>query len=330
MSDQTVIRHDIGQNGVLELRTVSGTIRLSGDNGDEAVVTVRGDENALRDMAVEREPGRLLVQPMRVDSGWFKRSNMDFDFDIVVPRNARVDIKAVSADIIGSSLAGEQTYKTVSGDVHLAGGSGRISVQSVSGDVHLNGAKQVELSSTTTSGDVHVDAQLLEFIRAKTVSGDVHLTGRLSDGPRHAVETVSGDLILSSVGGVTVERSRALDIGRSRQPIVVGDGRAHLSFRSMSGEERVKGPTGFDTPQPVRPAAPPKPPPPPRPAAPWASSNADEPTINAMPAYPWEPPARLSKPSPTPTRLDILQALERGEIDVEEAYRRLEEVGVDA
>ena len=30
MSDQTVIRHDIGQHGVLELRTVSGSIRLAG------------------------------------------------------------------------------------------------------------------------------------------------------------------------------------------------------------------------------------------------------------------------------------------------------------
>jgi hypothetical protein len=37
-----------------------------------------------------------------------------------------------------------------------------------------------------------------------------------------------------------------------------------------------------------------------------------------------------SKPSPATTRLDILKALERGEIDVEEAARRLEEVGVDA
>jgi len=54
-----------------------------------------------------------------------------------------------------------------------------------------------------------------------------------------------------------------------------------------------------------------------------------------MPAYPWEPPSRPeppTKPTPrtAPTRLDILKALERGEIDVEEAARRLEEVGVDA
>ena len=145
MSDQTVIRHDIGPHGVLELRTVSGTIRLSATDGEDAVVTVRGDKDALRDLAVEREPGRLLVQPIKIDAGWFKRSNVEFDFDVVVPRSARVDIKAVSADVIASGLMGEQTFKTVSGDVHLAGGGGRISVQSVSGDLHVNGAKQIEL-----------------------------------------------------------------------------------------------------------------------------------------------------------------------------------------
>ena len=314
MSDQAVIRHDIGQHGVLELRAVSGSIRLSGDDGDDAVVTVRGDTNALRDLAVEREPGRLFVQPQRADAGWFKRSNVSFDFEIVMPRTARLDIKAVSADVVASGLSGEQTYKTVSGDVHLAGGGGRVSVQSV-------------------SGDVHVDAQLVEFLRAKTVSGDVRLAGRLSDGPRHTVETVSGDLILNSVGGVTVERSRALDIGRgARQPIIVGDGRAQLTFRSMSGEERVSGPTGFEAPRPPRPATPPQPPAAPRPASPWPIGDFDEPTVNAMPANPWDPPAMPTKPTPqTPaTRLDILKALERGEIDIEEAARRLEEVGVDA
>ena len=63
-------------------------------------------------------------------------------------------------------------------------------------------------------------------------------------------------------------------------------------------------------------------------------NRPDEPTVHAMPAYPWDPPIRPepgAKPTPpTPTRLDILKALERGEIDVEEAARRLEEVGVDA
>src|SRR6188474_2006702 len=107
MSDQAVIRHDIGQHGVLELRTVSGNIRIQGTDGTEAVVVARGNERALRDLSVERGQGRLLVQPQRVDTGLFKRSNVEVDFDLSLPREARIDIKAVSADISGQYLAGE-------------------------------------------------------------------------------------------------------------------------------------------------------------------------------------------------------------------------------
>ena len=63
MSDQAVIRHDIGQHGVLELRTVSGTIRIQGTDSSEAVVIVKGEDRALRELNVERGDGRLLVQP---------------------------------------------------------------------------------------------------------------------------------------------------------------------------------------------------------------------------------------------------------------------------
>ena len=324
MSDQAVIRHDIGKHGVLELRTVSGTIRIQGTDSGEAVVIVKGEDRALRELNVERGDGRLLVQPQRIDSGLFRRSNVDVDFVVDVPRDARIDIKGVSTDITGQYLAGEQDYKLVSGDIRLQYVSGRMTVQTVSGDVHIDDGGKLELSSTTTSGDVQVEAQLIDFLRIKSVSGDVRLAGRLSEGPRHTVETVSGDLSVKSAGGLTLEPSRAIDIGRGgRQPIVVGDGRAQLTFRSMSGDPRVSGPTDFDTPRPVRPIPMPAP-----------VSRPDEPTAHAMPAYPWDPPVRpepAAKPAPpTATRLDILKALERGEIDVEEAARRLEEVGVDA
>jgi hypothetical protein len=326
MSDQTVIRHDIGEHGVLELRTVSGSVRIQGTDGTEAVVVARGDERALRDLSVVRGEGRLLVHPERVDAGLFKRSNVELDFQVSLPRDARVDIKAVSADITGQYLTGEQDYRTVSGDLRLHHVGGRMTAQAVSGDVRIDDGAKLELSATTTSGDVQVEAQTIEFLRVKTVSGDVRLTGRLSEGPRHTVQTVSGDLTVRSAGGLTLEPSRALDIGRSgRQPTVVGDGRAQLSFRSMSGDGRVTGPTAFDAPRPVRPMAPPSP------VAPPAPFNPDEPTVASMAAYPWEPPVLPTKPTALPaTRLDILRALERGEIDVEEAARRLEEVGVDA
>jgi hypothetical protein len=298
MSRQTEIRHTLGAEGTYVLRSVSGGVRLAGDESDEVVVLARSNHGDLPDLNVERGPGRLLVEPPRIGFSLLKGPEVDIEFDVTLPRSARIDLKSVSAVITVSGMNGEQDYKTVSGDLYFSGTNGRVSVLSVSGDVRFDGSKRLELTVTTTSGDIRLDGELFEYLRAKSVSGDVSLTGRVAVGPRHSVETVSGDLVLRTIGGVTVEPARALDIGRSgRRPIIVGDGAAQLSFRSMSGEERV---TMIADDRRV-PPAPPEPP---------------------TSTYPTHPPAT--------TRLDVLRALERGEIDVEEAARRLEEVTVDA
>jgi len=76
---------------------------------------------------------------------------------------------------------------------------------------------------------------------------------------------------------------------RDRRRYVIGDGTAHLLFSSMSGDIEVRPPrrTGNAPPPPSPPAAP-------------------------------QPPAADAS-----AQMAVLQALERGEIDVEEATRRL-------
>lgn len=306
MSDHAEIRHDIGAAGTLVLRTVSGSVRVTGVDGNDVVVTARsGEDSELRKLNVERGANRLVVEPPRMGFAVLRRSDVSIDFDVELPHSARLELTAVNADITVRGLDGEQTYRTVSGDLRLDGVGGRVTIQTVSGDIRVERGKRLEFNGMTTSGDVVVMAETLADLRARTVSGDVRLTGKLEPGRRHSVETVSGDLNLRSTGGVTVEPSRALDIGRSaRASVVVGDGSAQLVFRSMSGEERVSGP--------------------PATREGWATSPPP-----AAARVPSEAAAARSAMSPA-TRLEVLRALERGEIDVEEAARRLEEVSVDA
>jgi hypothetical protein len=305
MSDANVteIRHTIGAQGNLSLRNVSGRVRLIGTDSDEAVVICRAQRGGEPQLNVERSEGGLLVEPER-DRGslrlGFNRTG-SFELEAHVPRGARIDVKTVSADIDGRDLVGDQAYKTVSADLRLTAVGGRVGFMTVSGDVRLHETTDVELDGATTSGDLTVEAQLVRRLGVRTVSGDIRLEGRLMPGPRHSVETVSGDLNLEVVGGVTVESRRALDLGRGeRAPRIVGDGSARLSFRSMSGDQRI-GLRDPDTDD--RPAA--------QDHQPWAwQARSDGPTQDA--------------PGQSPTRLEILQALERGEIDVDEASRRLE------
>ena len=116
-----------------------------------------------------------------------------------------------------------------------------------------------------------------------TVSGDVELTV-LSGGLAIEVKTVSGDLTCH-------HPDRREGDGR-RRPLVIGDGAAQMSIRSMSGDVDVRAGR-------VAPPAPPR-----SPAPPPAMSTVPDGAQDAG-------------------TITILEALARGEIDVAEAERQL-------
>ena len=301
------IRHRIGQDGTFTLSFVSGSIEVEANDTEEVYVKAKwehgGDKHRELPLSVRRQDGALHIEADQRD-GWFDfRHHGSMEFRVSVPRLARVDISAVSSDIESHQLMGDQTYKTVSGDIVVDGGGGRVSATTVSGDVQLLGARPVEANLNTTSGDIEAESSMFRPLRLRTVSGDMEIRGGFDTGPQHTVESVSGDLEILSKTGLTVETKKGLDFSKkNKEPQVVGDGGAHLKFRSLSGDLDLTG----DRPT--------------RSAPSW-------PTPPAPPAPP-APPVRPEPPTPpTPNRedsLDILRALERGEIDVEEASRRLE------
>jgi hypothetical protein len=293
------IRHRIGAAGRFSLNNISGDITVRGIAGDEVIVNARwergGGDRALP-LAVRRDEGSLLVETDE-QSNWFSfRHRGAIEFDVSVPFGARVEIQAVSADIDAHGLTGDQSYKTVSGDLVIDGCGGRVSATTVSGDLQLTAVQPVEVNATTTSGDIEASAPTFQPVRLRTVSGDMSIRGGFAAGPQHTIESVSGDLSLETTSGLTVDTKRGLDFTKKDiKPMVSGDGSANLRFRSLSGDVRL---SGFSAAQPPQPGQPPMPP---------------------MPPMPVQPPVMNREES-----LEILRALERGEIDIEEASRRLE------
>jgi hypothetical protein len=131
------------------------------------------------------------------------------------------------------------------------------------------------------------------------VSGDVEVEGAFEVSGEHRVETVSGDLGVGLVGAATFEvRGMSTDIscrlpneqqgGADRRRVIVGGGGPTFSFSSMSGDLSIRPP-------------------------------------RRLPAT--EPPPQAATADAAVDQLAILRALERGEIDVEEATRRLADAG---
>ena len=146
-----------------------------------------------------------------------------------------------------------------------------------------------------------------------TVSGDVELEGEFAARAQHRIETVSGDLSLGVVDGLTLEvRGLSSDTrvsvphrsegSRDRRRYIIGGG---------EGEPPVQLDVGRRL-GPPRPASA-------RPPTPPDAARASDPTDAAD-----------GRRSIRDEQLEILRALERGEIDVDEAAARLAGGSTDA
>lgn len=327
MSPTTInsVEHAIGAEGLFVLQLASGDVRLRGIDGDVARVEDRHGNPIVDDFDIETGEGSLAVRGrkgLRIKVG--PGRNDTPDLDVRVPHGATIIVEAASSDIEAEDLDGDQRFQTSSGDIELLRVSGTVSVEAASGDVELLSTGRLRLKARTVSGDLAVRAGELAEIVAATTSGDLTIAGELAADGTHKIETVSGDARLALAGGARIEVSTVtgdvsadmphrIERTDGRRVIVVGDGVARIAVATMSGDVKVGKPRSREiviTPNSRRPArSAPTPPPAPAPAA-----DADPPS----------PSAAAIAAAYEDARLTILKQLERGEIDVTEAGRRLE------
>lgn len=332
------IEHPIGPGGRFALRVTSPDVEISGTGESVARARITFELRAASDaqadelmeqarFLVKTADGSLEVTEARHSDGGINALARIFGIgrpaeasvQVEVPRAAEVEYDGVSADLTVSDLTGAQRYRTVSGDLVLERVSGAIRLHGVSGDVSLRADSPVALDANTVSGDLSAFAPSFESLRVSTVSGDVELEGELAEGTSHRIETVSGDLALGVVGGMTLEvRGLSTDVdlnvphraegSRDRRRYVIGSGEPHVLFSSMSGDVSLG-------------------------AARRGSLRPTPPTPPTAPTPPTPPAPQRQPTGPTLTaeqQLEVLQALERGEIDVDEAGRRLAGAGPNA
>jgi hypothetical protein len=305
--------HPIGPGGQLRVSCARGSIVVRGVDGDECRVEARyrlagpssligGDPERI--VRVSRDDDRVTVE---VREG----SPLAVEIGIDVPRSASVTVGTVSADVELHGLRGVTRIEQVSGKARLFGIAGQLDIETISGPVAVEGG-DVGLKASTASGAISVDVERIDDLELTTLSGDVSLAGGLRAEGHFRIESVSGDIRLATPSGFTamfrslsgrvLSEGGVADQARRGEHIVrVGDGRAPVQVRTVSGKLRL---TGADRPaQSVEPPVAPVPP---------------EPPTRPTPAVAAEQAAVSVDDS-----LATLLALERGEIDVDEAARRL-------
>ena len=314
------ITHDIGPTGTFSLTVTSADIQLTANDGTtvevQATFEVSASNEAEADsvfeaiqLRVESGTGRLDVSERDERSGFGAAFGQLFggrhveleDVVVLAPVGASLEIRSVSGDVRAARFRGPQRLQTVSGDVRIVDAGGGMDVDSVSGDISVRAVEAVTLKANTVSGDLSAEAPHFTRFQANAVSGDVSIDGGLGTADRHRIDTVSGDARLATNSPVTLEvHALSSDIhaslphrieGRAEnRRLIIGDGDAMVTFNSMSGDLTV------------------------------TSSRHAAATAPVQRAEPGQTPA--ARPTDA-DRLATLTALETGEIDVDEALRRL-------
>ena len=303
------IEHTIGPSGSFRLDVRSSEVRVLAVDGDAVRIRAR-DRSSLSRLDVQAADRDLSV----------RASGGAPDLVVEVPTGASVTVEGSGSDLQVEGLRGDQRYRTASGDIHLRDVGGQLIIEAVSGDVDIVAGAPTTVAARTVSGDLSLRAGPIQALRAVTTSGDVRIAGRFDGEGPFAIETVSGDATIAPAEGLRIRTSTVTgDVRtegdaraegqRGQRTVIVGAGRPEMTFRSTSGDLRVV--RALPLAAPVRPTVPPPPAPPEAPAL-VASTVSSDPDPDAE------------------SRLDILRALERGEIDVAEATLRLEALEIDA
>lgn len=269
-------RATVHPDAVVDVSNVQGRVDVTAwDRSEvELVAMLESDKDRLE---YEATPERVRVKVVRPNGG--KRWNDDDEDAILtlrVPRDARLAVQTVSADIGIAGVRGEQRLDTVSGDLRTQawdqplivrlvsgdatiagqGGKSSVSLQNVSGDSVVTGIRGT-FEGEAVSGDLDVSLAAAESLRAKTVSGELRASAELGPAARVELGSISGEIDFKGKPPVNAEfdidsfsgdiascfGEKARDKSKygpgSELRMTQGAGGARVRIKTMSGDIRI-------------------------------------------------------------------------------------------
>lgn len=289
----------------LTLSNIRGSVKIQpGDNGTIAVKAAKhydaGDEENTKIEISQAADGSVEIHT-RYDHMGFRFFRKWYpckvDYEVHVPKECSLKVRGVSNSAIIEGISGELDISTVSGDIDCRSLAGQLKIKTVSGDVRgeaICGSARLN----AVSGDISLKNSDFQALRGKTVSGDLVIETPLGDGP-YDFNSVSGDIKLdispedganvssSSISG-DVRTSLPFSLtsqSRNRRRIEIKGGGVEINHGSVSGDLFLDGENNNG-----------------------ASENEPE-----------EIPGENRSQTPT----DILERVNRGELNVEQALQEI-------
>ncbi|MGH8495202.1 MAG: DUF4097 family beta strand repeat-containing protein [Gammaproteobacteria bacterium] len=208
--------------GEVEVSNNSGSVSVTGWDRNEVEVT--GELSGPADRLEFEADGKHTLIKVLHPKGGHHGEGMHADLEIRIPRESRLEVTTVSADITVADVIGALSLGSVSGTVEAPAADERVEVRTVSGDARVTGdgsdggvivqtvsgnaiATGVSgvISAASVSGSVEVAARQAARLTAESVSGNVDLMFGLTEDSEVDVETVSGQVTLAVEDGGNAE-----------------------------------------------------------------------------------------------------------------------------
>jgi DUF4097 and DUF4098 domain-containing protein YvlB len=198
----------VPRDASVNVRSVSGDVRVTNANGELRAETVSGDiiiSSARRVGLVKSVSGDLQITD--AEAGELRFESVSGDVVVNKLKANGLDVNAVSGDVrISDVETGRATLRAVTGDVEFTGRlarNGRYQLQSHSGDVRMTpvDVRGFALEATTFSGEVRSDFELT----VQSTQGNPQsnrrvgrsIRGSFGDGGTTLMlQSFSGDIIL--------------------------------------------------------------------------------------------------------------------------------------
>lgn len=292
----------VGADASLTLENIIGDIRVTAWERPDIHVIAMQRGRAKAEIGMRQEGSQVVVRT--VHNRWWSsflrwlggERPPVVDYTVEVPAGCRVHLSAVDGAVSLARLRPETHLSLVSGRVQAEALDGEADISLVS--AHLDGKElRGRAVIKTVSGDLRLERCQLDSLDVDTVSGRVYVATPLASQGRYHFHSVSGDVMLVVPAG-----TRATVVGESVSGRVRSDVLASIERHGLGSWRAMLNGGGVEVH--------------------FNSVSGDLILTAESVAAPAAPVTEAPEPSPM-TTMDVLKAVEAGQMTVDEALKRL-------
>ncbi len=193
------------RGGLVDLELFSGHITVIGTTGNQVRIHAETEEG---DIVLRASP---TLASLSVE--YERRPRGETRFEVSLPAGVRVDMEALSGNLVIRDVSADVNASTVSGNIEVTNVGGRTRIEAVSGHIKatgLRGGVNVDATSgvitisdvdgevivDNTSGSITLTNIRSSHVRAESVSGGVRFQGTIEPTGRYDFASHSGSVRL--------------------------------------------------------------------------------------------------------------------------------------